>query len=106
MPNAIKSKQDLAKHIELTKMEADAKKHTQALMELFNVMGTDRRDAAIKGMVDGMVREHRYIQQEFMSALQTALQQYAKSGSDARNIAGITWAKESGDLVPNIPFMS
>jgi hypothetical protein len=102
----IKNKADLEQHKRLKKMEEDARMHTAALMNLFNVMGTDNQNAAIKGMYTAMQSEHRFIQQEFMSSLQRALTLYSGIGTDARNIAGVTWAKEAGELVPNVPFMS
>ena len=97
---------EIKEHIARKKDKESAQQHTAQLMNLLNVMGTDQRNAVIAGMVEAMTREHRYIQQEFMSALQESLRIYGASGADARNIAGISWAKEAGDLVPEIPFMN
>jgi len=99
----IQNKQDLARYLEVKKAHDDAKFHTSELLKLFNVMSKEHQGAAIEGMTDALVKEHRFIQQEFFTAFQQVLRVYGKSGADARNIAAITWAKEASDLQINIP---
>ena len=102
----IKNKQDLARYLEVKKAHDDAKFHTSELLKLFNIMSKEHQEASLKGMTDALVKEHRFIQQEFITGLQQVLREYGKSGTDARNIAGVTWAKEAADLQVAIPFMS
>lgn len=103
---ALKTKEDLARHIHLKKTTEKAEQLVSELMELNNVMGNDIRNAVIQGMTAAMCKQHRFIQQEFMTSLQETLDWYGKTGTDARNIAGVAWAKQAGALQVDVPFMS
>jgi len=101
---SIRNKQELARYLEVKKAHDDAKFHTSELLKLFNVMGKEHQSAAIEGMTDALVKEHRFIQQEFITALQQVLRTYGKSGTDARNVVGVTWAKEAADLQVTVSY--
>ena len=93
------SKFDIERHKALKAQKESARTHTAQLMNLANVMGSDNMNAMVEGMVEAMVQQHRFVQQEFMTALQTALYKYSESaGTDARNDFAVKWAKNASEL--------
>ena len=89
----------LKKHRALKEHSNSAKELTSQLMNLANIMGTDYHNALVEGMVDAMRREHRFIQQEFITALREALAKYGESGTDARNEMAVAWAKKAAEVI-------
>jgi len=75
--------------------EAQAKSLTEELVGMANTSNADT--AFVKGIVQGILSQHRSIQDDFILALVTALRIYGESETDPRNELGVNAAKRMAE---------
>lgn len=63
-----------------------------------NTMGNDVDEAIIQGIFNGLIGEHRTIQQSVIKCFVGAMDHYKDAAHDARNQASVDAAKQISDL--------
>ena len=75
----------------------------EELIRVANVMGSDE-DLA-QGITEVLQGSHRTLQQSFMRAFAKAMEDYADTGTDARNESAIDFADRIVKLEHHFPFI-
>ena len=64
-----------------------------------------RRQAAINGMLDSLLKEHRTNQQLAVDNIARMLKEYGKCDTDARNEAAVKWAAKATEDHLGFPYI-
>lgn len=95
---------DLNNHIRSVKNKKAAEEAMKALIDVTNVMGGDKDVAA--GILDGLLKSHKTLQQSFFRSLFMAMGEYAETPFvDGRNQASVDFAKQVKELDAFFPFV-
>jgi hypothetical protein len=95
---------EIRRHIAEERRKNEVTKLMQQLIDSTNVMGGDELVAA--GMVQGIMRSHRTLQQSFMRCFVMAMKEYgATEFKDPRNEDAVALAKKIGEIEAHLSFI-